>query len=133
VYPRWNLTWGLAYVDMLSACLIVMALDSSSVVFHIFNVRPLRWLGRISYGAYVFHDILHPEIGQIVALCKIHQARTATAVLGLASTLLISWASFRWFESPFIRLKKRWTRPSLRMAPQTPNSEPLPAAGSAAS
>jgi len=30
-----------------------------------------------------------------------------TAFAGLASTLLLAWASYRWLESPFIRLKDR--------------------------
>jgi peptidoglycan/LPS O-acetylase OafA/YrhL len=28
--------------------------------------------------------------------------------MGFCSTLLLAWASFRWFERPFIRLKRRW-------------------------
>ena len=109
VYPLWRFTGGLEFVDLISACLIVMALESGSMTFRIFNLGPMRWLGRISYGAYVFHDILHPEFTALVAYWGTGHARALVA-LALASTLVVSWASFRWYETPFIRLKERWTR-----------------------
>jgi peptidoglycan/LPS O-acetylase OafA/YrhL len=31
------------------------------------------------------------------------------SVLGFCFTLLIAWLSFRFFESPFLDLKERWT------------------------
>jgi len=114
-HPVWSHTWGLTFVDLLSACLIVMALDSGSITFRIFNVGPLRWLGRISYGAYVFHDILHPEFTALVTYWGTVHARTLAAALALASTLVMSWVSFRWYETPFIRLKERWTRATPRV------------------
>ncbi|HXE07458.1 MAG TPA: hypothetical protein VN612_06160 [Acidobacteriaceae bacterium] len=40
----------------------------------------------------------------------------ACSAIALATTLLLSWASFRWFETPFIRLKDRWA-PSSKAAP----------------
>jgi peptidoglycan/LPS O-acetylase OafA/YrhL len=108
-YPRWGFTWGMSVIDMYAASVIVMALDAGSLVFRVFNLRPLRWLGRISYGAYVFHDILHPEFVR-VATHFFAQERLATAGIALVSTMILAAASFRWFEQPFIRLKERWTR-----------------------
>lgn len=61
VYPGWMFTWGLTAADLLSAMLIVVALQPDSMFYKVFQVRPLRWLGRVSYGAYVFHDIPHPQ------------------------------------------------------------------------
>ena len=108
-HPAWALTWGLMFVDLLSACLIVMAIETGSVTYRIFNVSPLRWIGRISYGAYVFHDIFHLQIEAGVRHFTGH-VKYGTAAVAFLFTLLISWASFRWFETPFIRLKERWTR-----------------------
>jgi peptidoglycan/LPS O-acetylase OafA/YrhL len=109
-YPAWSFTWGLTFVDMLSACLVVMALERDSITSRILGVRPLRWLGQISYGAYVFHDVLHLEFIRVVASLHIGHATVATAVLGFAFTLFASWASYSLFEMRFIRLKDRWTR-----------------------
>jgi peptidoglycan/LPS O-acetylase OafA/YrhL len=108
-HPAWALTWGLTLIDLLAASLIVMALETGSTTFRIFNISPLRWLGRISYGAYVFHDIFHRQIHAVVQ----HYAtnvKYGTAAVALVFTLLIAWTSFRFYEMPFIRLKERWTR-----------------------
>jgi len=109
-YPAWSFTWGLTFIDMFSACLIVMALERDSITSRILGVRPLRWIGKISYGAYVFHNILHDEFSQIIVSLHIRHATAAIAALALAFTLFAAWASFRLFEMRFIRLKDQWTR-----------------------
>lgn len=109
-YPVWSFTWGLTFVDMFSACLVVMALERDSITSRILGVRPLRWIGQISYGAYVFHAILHDKFSQVIGPLHIRHATAATAALALAFTLFAAWASFRLFEIRFIRLKDQWTR-----------------------
>jgi peptidoglycan/LPS O-acetylase OafA/YrhL len=116
-YPHWHLTWGLTFIDLLSACVIVVALESGSLLFSIFNWWPLRWLGRISYGAYVFHDIPHFLILNTLMAFTGHRAVTApivmlTAALAFIFTLTVSALSFHYYERLFIRLKDCWTRPS---------------------
>jgi peptidoglycan/LPS O-acetylase OafA/YrhL len=108
-YPPWDATWGLTFVEVFGACLVVMALEFRSVTFRVFNLRPLRWVGRISYGAYVFHDIPHPMYVRAARHYLVHW-RLGAAVLAFVCTLLMSWASFRWYEAPFIRLKTRWSK-----------------------
>jgi peptidoglycan/LPS O-acetylase OafA/YrhL len=110
--PVWVFTWGIVFVDWFAACLIVIALDPKSFVFRIFNHRALRWIGRISYGAYVYHDIFHPQIETVMEKLLPHHQKFGTAAVALVLTLLVAWASFRWFETPFIRLKERWTSPA---------------------
>ena len=62
VYPTWKFTWGLLAVDILSGLLILECAPVENTSFtEILKIRSLRWLGRISYGAYVWHDIFHPE------------------------------------------------------------------------
>jgi peptidoglycan/LPS O-acetylase OafA/YrhL len=107
VPPSWDMTWGLVFFDLLSAAVVVMALEPGSVTYRVLNLGPLRWIGRISYGAYLFHDIFHKQIG--AAMSKV--AGHGTAPAALLFTLVLAWASFRWYETPFIRLKERWTRP----------------------
>jgi peptidoglycan/LPS O-acetylase OafA/YrhL len=118
-YPAWRLTWGLTLINIYSAALLLSALRPGSFVFRLFSLRPLRWVGRISYGAYVFHDILHQACFDLVfrAVHHFHRLRNVSdgvswsmAVLfSLVCTLLLAHLSFRFFESPFLKLKERLT------------------------
>jgi peptidoglycan/LPS O-acetylase OafA/YrhL len=64
-------------------------------------------LGKISYGLYMLHfigllfmiDLVHPPRGWTLLTTK---------ALGLLLTALLAWASYRWIESPFLRLKDRF-------------------------
>jgi peptidoglycan/LPS O-acetylase OafA/YrhL len=108
VYPMWRLSMKMSLADIISACLIIMAIEYRTWTFRALNLWPLRWLGRITYGAYVFHDIPHALFLHLLAP-YFDDPGIPAAVLAFVSTLLVAWASFRWFESPFIRLKERWT------------------------
>jgi peptidoglycan/LPS O-acetylase OafA/YrhL len=122
-YPSWRFTWGLTGIDLLSGLLILVALQPDTAVYRIFSHRSVRWVGRISYGAYVLHDIPHPIYAYFCFTVVRHLTagsalgvqtvdRTAlmlTAAIALAGTLTLSWLSYRFYESAFLNLKERWT------------------------
>jgi peptidoglycan/LPS O-acetylase OafA/YrhL len=118
-YPHWLFTGGLLFADMYSAAVMVCALRPGSWTYTLLNRKALRWTGRLSYGAYIFHDLLHGLFvhavvhggGDRFAMPSV-QRDAATAALALPVTLLLAWLSFRFFESPFLNLKERWTRTS---------------------
>ena len=64
-------------------------------------------LGKISYGLYALHftgllivlSLLHPGHGFNLLLAK---------ALGFVMTVLLAFVSYRWVESPFLRLKSRY-------------------------
>lgn len=66
-------------------------------------------LGKVSYGLYLLHlvglllakSILHPVSGT---------ALLASKAVGFVLTLILAFASYRWVESPFLRLKDRFAR-----------------------
>jgi len=74
--------------------------------------RPLIYLGRISYGLYVFHNGVLLFAERIVAPSGLSRHSLANALLvdGLALILctLMASLSYRYFESPFLRLKERF-------------------------
>jgi peptidoglycan/LPS O-acetylase OafA/YrhL len=115
IYPVWRLTWGLTFINVFAAAIILCCLRAKGWIAAILSLRPLRWLGRISYGAYIFHDIFHNLYSQAIHALGLRHALFAkhptqfTALLSLTCTLLISWLSFRFYESPFLNLKERWT------------------------
>jgi len=121
-YPTWKFTWGLSAIDILSALLLLVALQPGTFVYNTLSLRPLRWIGRISYGAYVLHDIPHPFyrwtaeffVRHLEAVMKIgqhaeHLQTAVTAGIGLVMTLFGAWLSYRFYERPFLNLKERWT------------------------
>jgi peptidoglycan/LPS O-acetylase OafA/YrhL len=114
-YPDWKFTWGLSVIDLLAALLILAALQPASVVYRVLSLRPLRWLGRISYGAYVLHDVPHILYGNLGFRLVPNHPKGVGTLIALASTLLLAWLSFRYFETPFLNLKSRWA-PSHRPA-----------------
>jgi peptidoglycan/LPS O-acetylase OafA/YrhL len=46
-------------------------------------------------------------LGQAMLHLPVPHKMMATAIVGMALTLVLSWLSFRYFEAPFIRLKYR--------------------------
>jgi peptidoglycan/LPS O-acetylase OafA/YrhL len=70
-------------------------------------LRALAHLGKISYGLYVFHQAClglcwkdHPSPGRAVA----------AKLAGFLLTVAVAMVSYRYFESPFLRLKESFAR-----------------------
>jgi len=108
-YPSGTWTWGLSIVNLLAALVVLSLLQSGSVFYRIFAAPPLRWLGRISYGAYVLHDIPHQIYAYLGEVLIPSHRHSATVLFALTSTIALAWLSFRFYESPFLNLKERWT------------------------
>ncbi len=74
-----------------------------------FAARPARAVGRVSYGMYLLHMLCFNVVSRIFGF-----GRTSAPVLAFVATALaafaVAWVSYRWFESPFLRLKARWSR-----------------------
>jgi peptidoglycan/LPS O-acetylase OafA/YrhL len=71
----------------------------------------LVYLGKISYGLYVFH-ILMLGMAEKVLAGRGFGVGTYTLMrvwIGLAMTIVAAWMSYEWFEKPFLRLKEKFT------------------------
>lgn len=103
----------LAIWTFLAAWLIGVAADGfEGWPGRVLACRPLRWLGTISYGIYVYH---FPIV--IWLMTKIPRGPALFAAV-LPLTLAVATVSWRWFESPLLRLKERF--------PQEPEAQPIP-------
>jgi peptidoglycan/LPS O-acetylase OafA/YrhL len=101
----WRLTLGFPVTALASGAILVSFLGSQHALV---NNKLLLYLGKISYGLYVIHEfgywcatlILHPSTpeGKLLEMC-----------LALIVTLLLAAISYRWLESPFLRLKERFS------------------------
>ena len=70
-------------------------------------------VGKISYGIYVIHPLLIFLLSGLYRSTEINLPNgIATALIYVIVTLvtiLLAWLSYRFFESPFLRLKSRFT------------------------
>ena len=65
---------------------------------------PLTWMGRRSYGLYLYHfAILSVFLHQV----PYPASETIRGLAGMAVSILAAAASYRWLEKPFLRLKVR--------------------------
>ena len=65
---------------------------------------PIAYMGKISYGLYVWQGIFTGN-GNIES----HHWPPQPFTLGVALTIIVSIISYHWFETPFLRLKKRFS------------------------
>jgi peptidoglycan/LPS O-acetylase OafA/YrhL len=72
----------------------------------------LVYLGNIAYGLYAYHYLGQQISDHVFARYHNHAhnySYTLSAFFGLAVTFLLAAASFKWLETPFLRLKQRFT------------------------
>jgi peptidoglycan/LPS O-acetylase OafA/YrhL len=66
-------------------------------------------LGKVSYGLYLLH-----LVGLLIAKSVLHPisgaAQLGSKAIGFILTLILAFASYKWVESPFLRLKDRFAR-----------------------
>lgn len=87
----------------------------SKIIQGIFNIRPLKFFGRISYGLYVYHWPVYILLFDYTRdwfisnnMGSYRMAELASGVLVTIVAVLISMVSFRFFEKPFLKLKDRF-------------------------
>jgi len=88
--------------------------------------RPLVWLGKLTYGLYVYHIISLEAGGIIVQAVQRHwwadsplMALLLRSLVSFAITVTIAAISYRFFESFFLRLKDKFSRVKSRPVDQT--------------
>lgn len=73
------------------------------------SLRPLTWLGKRSYGVYLWHLPIIALVGRALP------ESVPTLPIVLVTTLVVAAFSFRYVEEPFLRMKGRF--PSSRSQP----------------
>jgi len=98
------------------AGLLVLAVSSRPAFINsVLAFRPLRFAGEISYGLYLLHSILftldvaylRPVILRLFDGSGL-VSRIANLSVFYAVLLAVTYASWRWFERPFLKLKRHF-------------------------
>jgi peptidoglycan/LPS O-acetylase OafA/YrhL len=94
-----------------SVALLIAVLQDDAQLLRFPPFSWLVYLGRISYGLYVFHLFALALISQMlfVPLLGIQLNFELRLILSFLLTVILAAASYRWLEQPFLKLKKRFT------------------------
>jgi peptidoglycan/LPS O-acetylase OafA/YrhL len=101
-------TWHLSAAHSLTAfgsLAIMLAVLGTTHPF--FRSKALIYLGKISYGLYVIHEFAHLLARQIFPAASPLRVLMQSGI-SLALTVALAAASYRWLETPFLRLKERY-------------------------
>jgi peptidoglycan/LPS O-acetylase OafA/YrhL len=103
--------WDFVSIWFCSVGLVLVAVAGHGLIAKILGYSRLVWLGKISYGLYMYHEIalwlgkrVFERLGWFPNNEIIQTIATFALTVGLAA---ISYYSY---ERPFLRLKRVWTR-----------------------
>lgn len=106
----WFGTFGIAFLSGLFVALIALCLQPGWAQ-RVFRLRILRWLGKISYGIYVYHLLLYPLFAwltrKILPASAGDRYQLVLGAVATLGTLSVAWVSFATLESGFLNLRAR--------------------------
>lgn len=89
------------------------------------EARPIAYLGKISYGLYVYHFAVIWFLTTPFRISSMKPAPVWNAAAALFVTILIAGLSYRFLEKPLVDLKDRWFAiPPARIVPDRPLTKP---------
>jgi peptidoglycan/LPS O-acetylase OafA/YrhL len=94
---------GYSLIGLLAAWVIVAAAAAPPAILkRALEVRFLRWTGKISYGLYIWH------IPIFWTVFELELPEILETVIAVGATYLVAGMSFRYWETPFLRMKARY-------------------------
>lgn len=97
------------------ALLIVLSLEGSKITNSLFNHKSLYFIGKISYGIYIYHGLLRPYYKEYIygnMQNYMQNGILSSLLYTLICTILsisIAWLSWIVIESPVLKFKKNFT------------------------
>lgn len=124
--------YGYSIVAIASTSLIAMALRPNSITAKTMRISVLRFLGKYSYGIYIYHQMVAILVASLIdnfIKHHIHSKITYHLVMMacvLLVTIPLALLSYHLYERPFLKLKRYFNYPSRKeqqgpMLQSTPN------------
>jgi peptidoglycan/LPS O-acetylase OafA/YrhL len=111
-YVEWLTIWEavfLKYIYLLVFGVLIMHYICNEPVKQGRLFKLLSYLGKISFGIYIFHNIfLQIALHKIILNNEINSALAYIAIY-LGGIIIIAVVSYEFYEKPFLRLKKRFS------------------------
>jgi peptidoglycan/LPS O-acetylase OafA/YrhL len=117
-----NHPYGYVWVFTL-AILIGLLNDRHGLLSRIFSIKPLAWIGVISYGLYLYHFPIMIQLGHTT---EWHWNPWAVVGVGIPLSFAIATVSFYVVERPCLRLKDRFRTRGPLGAPVTKEGNTMP-------
>ena len=104
----WTYAYGIPLMS-LGAALVILGLDGSQphALTWVFRTRPVVALGVLSYSVYLYNSTA------ILLLQHVYGHGYLQRSAALLVAILCAALSYRFVEQPFLRLKERFTKPSV--------------------
>jgi peptidoglycan/LPS O-acetylase OafA/YrhL len=110
----WMATLGISSFSLLSASVIALCLKPGWTE-RLFSLPMPCWLGKVSYGIYVYHLLLYPLFAwvthQLIPNAGGREYLLVLALVATVGTLTTARVSFAVLESRFLRLKSSVGKP----------------------
>lgn len=96
---------GFTLIAIATAIVIVDLVLYPSAILPFFEFAPLVWVGKISYGLYLWHFPIFEASRRLLD----ERAPLVYQAIGVVTTLLVATASYYLLEKPFLKLRHRFS------------------------
>ncbi len=107
----WHKTWDFVWVWLCGLGIVIVAVWGQGWLRQALAYSRLVWLGKISYGLYMYHEIAMLVRERATSYLRWFPNKDELLTIGaLALTIALAAASYYGFERRFLQLKRGWTR-----------------------
>ena len=101
--------WGYSLLNYFFA-VTIYAVAREGLFNYFLDLNWMKYLGKISYGMYVYHYVMFFFAGRIGDLIPLtyDQVQVIKPILAFAATLLAASLSFKYIEKPILNLKDKY-------------------------
>ena len=101
-------TIGFTLINIAAGGLLLLSIESKSLLVSVLQGRPFVLIGRVGYGLYIFSQLLYIELIRHMRHFNSPLGRYLFPLVAFLISLAISLISFRYLESPFLGLRGRF-------------------------
>ena len=105
----WNAVLGYPMIAVFVIIVFLAVLGAPEAGAKWMNWSKAKYLGKISYGLYVFHVLGLLIVSSLLKALPRYIELPLTVAGGFCVTLLLAATSYRFLEKPFLRMKDRFT------------------------
>jgi peptidoglycan/LPS O-acetylase OafA/YrhL len=107
-----------ASASLFAGILILLIHQRLRIFLVVCRWRPLAWIGTISYGIYLVHMAMLDFVrAHSRTVFRVEPGSFPESLVILIATIGVAWCSWRFFESPILKLRERFS-----VAPSDPTS-----------